>query len=252
MTTGDARSWPPHSLLGGLPSGEREDLLRLGSVQRFDVGETLVVEGDRDSREVYVLLDGVVKVVSNTEEGTAVVLSIRADGDLIGELASLDGSPRLATIVAVRRCTVRRIGQQAFLEFLRTHPGAALAVSRSVSGKLRNATWHRVEYGSASAPVRLARLLIQLATQHGEPGPDGSGTVIRLSLNQAELGALIGAREPTVQVALRELRRDGVLATGHLRIVVRDWAGLCKAAGLSEIPEEYGVRPANEQAEHGS
>ena len=161
----------------------------------------MLVEGDRDSREVYVLLQGAVKVVSNTADGTAVLLSVRADGDLIGELASLDGSPRLASVVTIRPCTVRRIGQQAFLDFLRTHPGASLAVSRSVSAKLRNATWHRVEYGSTPVPIRLARLLILLATQHGEATADG--TSIHLSLTQSELAALVGAREPTVQRVLR-------------------------------------------------
>lgn len=237
--------WPPHSLLGGLPPDERDDLLRLGSVQRFGAGETVLVEGARDSRDVYVLLDGAVKAVSNTRNGTAVLLSIRAAGDLVGELASLDGSPRLAGVVTIRPCTVRRIGQQAFLDFLRTHPGASLAVSRSVSAKLRNATWHRVEYGSAPVPVRLARLLIQLATQHGEATE--AGTAIRLSLTQPELAALAGAREPTVQRALRALRQDGVIGIGYRHIVVRDRAALHEAAGISEIPEEYGVRPAATQ-----
>jgi CRP/FNR family transcriptional regulator, cyclic AMP receptor protein len=241
--------WPPHSLLGGLPPDEREDLLRLGSVQWFDVGETVLVEGDRDSRDVYVLLKGAVKVVSNTEDGTAVLLAIRADGDLIGELASLDGSPRLAGVVTIRPCTVRRIGQQAFLDFLRTHPGASLAVSRSVSAKLRNATWHRVEYGSAPVPIRLARLLIQLATQHGETTDEG--TSIHLSLTQPELAALVGAREPTVQRALGALRRDGVIGIGYRRIVVHDRAALHEAAGISEIPAEYGVRSAVRRDEHG-
>jgi CRP/FNR family transcriptional regulator, cyclic AMP receptor protein len=202
----------------------------------------VLVEGDRDSREVYVLLQGAVKVVSNTADGTAVLLSIRADGDLIGELASLDGSPRLASVVTIRPCTVRRIGQQAFLDFLRTHPGTSLAVSRSVSAKLRNATWHRVEYGSTPVPIRLARLLILLATQHGEATADG--TSIHLSLAQTELAALVGAREPTVQRVLRALRRDGVIGIGYRRIVVYDRAALREAAGISEIPAEYGVRSA--------
>ncbi|WP_314174765.1 Crp/Fnr family transcriptional regulator [Streptomyces winkii] len=241
--------WPPHSLLGGLPPDEREDLLRLGSVQRFGAGETMLVEGDRDSRDVYVLLKGAVKVVGNTEDGTAVLLSIRADGDLLGELASLDGSPRLAGVVTIRTCTVRRIGQQAFLGFLRTHPGASLAVSRSVSAKLRNATWHRVEYGSAPVPVRLARLLIQLATQHGEPADEG--TAIRLPLTQTELAALAGAREPTVQRALRALRQEGAIGIGYRRIVVHDWAALHEAAGISEIPPAYGIPPAPPRNVHG-
>jgi CRP-like cAMP-binding protein len=227
-------------MLGCLPADTRDDLLRLGTVQQFGSGETILVEGASDSRDVYVLLEGSVKVVSNTEDGTAVLLSIRADGDLIGELASLDDSPRLASVITIRSCVVRRIGQDPFLTFLTTHPDASLAVHRSVSAKLRNATWHRVEYGSSPVPIRLARLLIQLATQYGEHGPEG--IAIQLSLTHHELAALVAAREPSVQKALRSLRRDKVINTGYRRIFIRDWAALHSIAGITEIPPEYGVR----------
>ena len=238
MTLPARGEWPAYSLLGGLSPEAREDLLCLGSDQGFEAGETLLVEGDL-KKDVYVLLDGAVKCVSNTENGTAVLLAIRAAGDLVGELAGLDGSPRLAGVQALRPCATRRIGQDSFLAFLRTHPDASLDVSRSVAAKLRNATWHRVEYGSASVPTRLARLLLQLASQHGTPVP--GGVEIRLRLTQSELAALAGAREPTVQKALGALRREDIVRSGYRRIVVRDWAALRTAAGISEFPPEYGL-----------
>jgi CRP-like cAMP-binding protein len=135
---------------------------------------------------------------------------------------------------------VRRIGQREFLAFLTRHPDAALAVNRIVVGKLRNATWHRIEYGSSPAPIRLARVLIHLAGEHGEQVPEG--TLIGLSLTQPDLAALAGAREPTVQKVLRSLRKDGVIHTGYRQIVIRDAAALHAIAGITEIPPEYGVR----------
>jgi CRP-like cAMP-binding protein len=230
--------WPPHSVLAGLSADTREDLLGLGTIQQFGSGET-ILGGGRDSRDVYLLLDGIVKVVSNTEDGATALQSIRTDGDLVGELASLSDSPRLATIVPIRSCVVRRIGQDPFLAFLRTHPDASLAVNRSVSAQLRNATWHRVEYGSSPVPIRLARLLIQLAIQHGELVPEG--IAIQLSLTYLDLAALDAARGPAVHKALASLRHDEVIAQGYRRIVVRDWEALRSIAGITEIPPEDGV-----------
>lgn len=234
-----AGRWPPYSLLGCLPPDARADLLRRGTEERFGSAQTMLVEGSRDTRDVYVLLSGAVKVVSNTATGTAVLLAIRSDGDLLGELAALDGRPRLAGVITIRPCLVRRIGQDAFLSWLTTYPYASLAVNRSVSVKLRNTTWHRVEFSGSPVPLRLARLLIQLAIQHGDPDPEG--TAIQLSLTQADLAGLAGAQVPTVQKALRALRRDGVVSCGYRRIVVRDWEALHAIAGIAEIPPEYGT-----------
>ncbi|MEU9890377.1 Crp/Fnr family transcriptional regulator [Sphaerisporangium sp. NPDC051011] len=235
-------NWPPRSLLGSLEPATRDLMLRLGTATQFGAGETLLREGDPDSRHVLLLIDACVKVVSDTADGHTVLLAIRTDGDLVGELASLDGQPRVASVIAVKPSVVRRIGQGEFLDFLDHNPAVSRAVYRVVTTKLRNSTWHRIEYGSTPAPLRLARVLVQLAAQHGERVPEG--IEIRLALTQPDLAALAGAREPTVHKELRALRHRGVVETGYRRILISDPAALHAIAGISEIPPEYGVWPA--------
>lgn len=231
--------WPQRSLLGGLPTATRDRLLELGTLRQIAAGETIIVEGATEPLDVFVLLQGTTKITSNTETGDTVLLSIRADGDLVGELAVLDNNPRLARVVTVRPCVVRRIGQCEFLDFLSAHPDASLAVSRTVSAKLRNSTWHRVEFGSSPVRTRIARMLMLLARDHGEPTAEG--TLVRLNLTHPDMAGLVGAKEPTVQKALAALRRDNVIAQGYRQICVRDWAALQEVAGITEIPPEYGV-----------
>lgn len=231
--------WPRRSLLGGLPAAARERLLELGTLRQVAAGETIIMEGATEPREVFLLLQGTTKVTGTTENGDTVLLSIRADGDLVGELAALDDSPRLAMVTTIRPCVVRRIGQREFLDYLSAYPDAALAVSRTVSAKLRGATWHRVEYGSSPVPVRVARMLMLLAREHGEPSPQG--TRILLPLTHPDVAGLVAAKEPTVQKALAALRHDQVIAKGYREIVIRDWAALHSVAGLTEIPPKYQV-----------
>lgn len=83
--------------------------------------------------------------------------------------------------------------------------------------------------------MRLARLLVELATRYGRPGEDG--TVLGCRLTQPELAALTGAAETTVQKALRELRAEGLLTTGYAATVIRDLPRLRELGDLA--PEGY-------------
>ncbi|WP_067173172.1 Crp/Fnr family transcriptional regulator [Microtetraspora niveoalba] len=231
--------WPRGSLLAALEPEIRDELLRLGTWQQFASGDFLLMEGDRSSKHVFLIAGGCVKVVSHTDDGKTALLAIRMDGDVVGELASLDGSPRAATVIAVGSCDVRRISQSAFLAFLSRHPAAALAMSRTVAGKLRHATWQRVAFSTSPVPVRLARVLLYLAARFGEQRPEG--VLIRVHLSQPDLAALVGAREHSVHKGLRALREKGVIHTGYRKILIIDMNALKEEAGDTGIPPEYGV-----------
>ncbi|MEO3808205.1 Crp/Fnr family transcriptional regulator [Sphaerisporangium sp. B11E5] len=204
-------------------------------------GETLLMEGDRKTRHLFLIVQGYVKAVSNSADGKVVLLAVRSSGDLIGEFATLDNRPRVATVSTVGPCFLRKISQRDFLEFLERHPDAGRAVYASIVAKLRHATWHRIEFGTSPMPVRVARVLLYLASRYGEPTPDG---VLIGSLTQPELAAMIGAREHSVHKILRYMRERDVIATRYGRILVKDGAALSSDAGISEIPPEYGVWPS--------
>jgi CRP-like cAMP-binding protein len=60
----------------------------------------MFVEGEQSDR-VLVILDGRVKVSLMTIDGKEVELAVRGPGDLIGELAFIDGERRSASATAV-------------------------------------------------------------------------------------------------------------------------------------------------------
>ena len=127
------------------------------------------------------------------------------------------------TTVSVLRARV--IAQSVFREFLSSDPAAALAISQSVTAKVRWATRRRVEFGGCEVKVRLARVLVELADSYGQVTP--SGIQIGVAITQPELAALVGAAEPTVHRALAELRRRRVVVTGYRRTTINDYAALC-------------------------
>lgn len=226
--------WPRGSLLASFCDEARREILSMGTLQEFAAGEQLLHQGDSGTH-VLILLEGLVKVTADTAGGTSTLLSIRVAGDAVGELASLDAMPRLATVTAAGLVRARRIGRREFNDFLVRHPAAARAVSGSVSAKLRWATARRVDFGAYPVDVRLARLLLDLAARHGEETSAGLG--VGVALSQPELATLIGASEPSVHRALRDLRRTGALSTGYRRHVVTD------VARLREFAEADGEAP---------
>jgi CRP/FNR family cyclic AMP-dependent transcriptional regulator len=224
--------WPPSTLLGGLSEEARAAILRLGTRQGFQDGEALVSEGDR-TRHVFLLLKGWFKVLASSHGDHEVLLAVRAGGDLVGELASFDGQPRVATVRAVGECRVRRIGQEQFHAFLATYDDASRLVLRAVGEKLRWSTRRRYEFAACPLEVRVARTLVELARVYGRP--IDVGIAIAPPLTQADLASLVGASEPTAHRALAALRKSGVIETRYRGLVIRDLQGLQAMTGLDMV-----------------
>src|SRR5690606_38852650 len=100
-----------------------------------------------------------------------------------------------------------------------------------VADRLRWANRRRLDFRGYPVKVRLARLLVELATTYGHP-VDG-GAVLGCRLTQPELAALTGAAETTVHKGLRELRDEGLLETGYGSTVIHDLPRLRHIADLA-------------------
>jgi CRP-like cAMP-binding protein len=78
---------------------------------------------------------------------------------------------------------------------------------------------------------RLAKRLLELASEHGIPVPEG--TRIELSLTQDELASWTGATRETVSRALRLMRSLGWIASDQRAITVMDAAALRERCGMN-------------------
>lgn len=213
----EERDWPASSLLGRLGPADRDHLLTLGARVPYPADQVLLWEAERTDH-VLILLHGLVKVTGHADDDREALLAVRMRGDLLGELAALDGQPRSATVTACGPVVTQSVTRAEFLACLRDRPRIAHAVNQSVVAKLRAANTHRVNFIGCDAATRLARVLHHLAMTYGER--DGDIAVIRWPITQPELATLAGASEPSVQKALRRLRDEKVVTTGYRSIRV--------------------------------
>ncbi|GAA4588326.1 CRP-like cAMP-binding protein [Actinoplanes octamycinicus] len=222
MTGAGEPAWAPGSFLDLISAAERDELFALGATRRLPAGRTLLAEGHRDT-QVELLREGQVKVTRQVG-GVPRLLAIRLPGDIVGEFAAFTGSERTATVTTCGDVVSTVIRQRDFMDFVGKHPNVAVQVAATIGRRLRWANERRTEFSAFPAHVRLARVLLEIATSCGEAVDDG--VRITVDLSQTELAYLIGAREDTVQRALRQLRADRLLRTGYRRIVVLDEDGL--------------------------
>ena len=167
-------------------------------------------------------------MTASLDNGRMSLLGIRVKGDIVGEMAAVDGGRRSATVTACGTVHVRIIQRSEFVDFLRAYPDVHMAVSGMISRRLRWANRRRVDFNGYSTRVRLARVLVELADAYGHTDLDG----ITFELTQGELGSLVGADTDTIGKAVRQLRARQVIRTGYGRIGIRDLQELKDVAQL--------------------
>jgi len=98
-----------------------EEVAKLAPEYRLPEGELLWKEGDPGDA-VVLLLSGTLVVSHETPEGETVVLRTMDARAIVGEIATLDGHPRSASVRARTDCRVRRMSADDFRALLRRRP----------------------------------------------------------------------------------------------------------------------------------
>ncbi|MEE1840861.1 MULTISPECIES: Crp/Fnr family transcriptional regulator [unclassified Streptomyces] len=221
------------AFLDGLSNEARAAFAELGTRCRYSVGDVLIREGDH-AQELVVLHEGLVKVTVRLDGERASLMDIRIAGDIVGELAAMDFGPRSATVTACGQVAATVVPRRELEPFLSANPETSMAINRMLCGRVRRSDRWRLEFGEYPVAVRLARVLVELATSYGQD--DRNSVRIDVNLSQSEFAALTGSRTNTVHKALARLRDKGIISTGLRQTYVRDLDALREAAKLS-VPD---------------
>jgi CRP/FNR family transcriptional regulator, cyclic AMP receptor protein len=184
-----------HFLLSALTAEDFQQLMATGSERCFVPGQSIFRRGDPGSSLIAVL-GGQVRIGVCAENGREITLGIVGQGELFGEIAVIDGEGRTADATAMGACRLLVLDRRDFLPFLERCPGVAVRLLQLLCARMRKATNVCESVALHDVPMRLARLLLQLANEHGEPA--GRHQRIALRLSQQELGNLIAATRESI------------------------------------------------------
>ncbi|MGW6446136.1 Crp/Fnr family transcriptional regulator [Lentzea sp. NPDC055074] len=202
-----------------LTEAQRARFQAAGQPRHYPAGTVIMCEGDPGGWAL-VVTSGHVKVVAVTPGGYDAVLAVRGPGDVLGEMAVMDGARRSASVVAIDPVTALWLSAKAFLGVVDAEPAVSAALVRIITARLRYANNRRSEFGDSTSAQRLAVLIAELATSYGVP--QENGTLITLRLSQQDLAGLAATSREAVARALRSLRDSGLITTGRRRLLVRD------------------------------
>jgi CRP-like cAMP-binding protein len=214
------------ALFGSLAKSDRDMIAtRMRRVQ-FDPGQMIFSRGD-PAREMYLVLEGNVRLSVLSSDGRELSFAHAGPGSIFGEIATLDGGERTAGATAIGRVQAMALPQRATLDLIENNGKLAVATIRFLCTLLRETDQRLEAIALHRIEVRLARLLLS-ALKLQSPGPTPERMPLELGMSQSELGLLIGASRPKVNIALTLLQDMGAIARKGTKLS-------CNTAMLQEI-----------------
>jgi CRP-like cAMP-binding protein len=187
----------------------------------YSKGEVIFRQGD-NSHELYVILQGKVRVFRISPSGHETSIQIFSTGDVIGEFAAVDALPRSATAKAIGRCVLLEMARDTLLQRMREIPDLALGMARLLVSKVRWTATYAEAIAQYDAAGRLLYILLFYNEQFGIEIEAGKRYVLDLALNQSDLASLVGARREWVNRILGDWRKRGLIEYQGGKITILD------------------------------
>jgi CRP-like cAMP-binding protein len=211
------------SLLEYVPPVEIDRLAANATTSRYETEQYIFRKGD-PGRGVMSIVSGRVRVSTRSAENREVVLAVIGPGEILGEIATIDGGERTADAVAMEPTEVLFIGRTEFLGFLERNPQACLRLLEILCDRFRWTDEIVSDLNIFNLRPRLAKRLLSLSDQYGEPDDDGTRFVIRLP--EETLARMMGSTQEAVRRQLRSWTEIGLIRLETDCVVVRSREGL--------------------------
>lgn len=216
-------------------------------------GQIVIGHQDRTT-DVFVVVEGGVRVELNSLNGRDVFLADVGEGGLVGEFAAIDGQPRSASVTATSKGVLANIAGDLFRDTVNSNPAAADWMARRLVGHIRLLTERVFELNALAVRNRLHCELLRLCIA---AGVTGNRAEIAPAPTHAELAGRIGSHREAVTRELQYLQTEGIVLregrsfrvddVARLAEIVRAAAGdvdLIQRAVPSGADQPQGTAPA--------
>ncbi|MFP3915976.1 MAG: Crp/Fnr family transcriptional regulator [Actinomycetota bacterium] len=197
------------SNLGSLPDATRDRLVSTGSVLSVPAGATLHREGD-NAAHLQLVVSGLLRVYVTALDGRTLTVRYCRRGSILGAV-SLFTTPfsMPASVKAVTDAEVLSMSAPAIREAAERDVALARALIDELSDRVMSFIAEIPTSAFTTVRQRVARHLLDLASTAQR------GRVLTASISQQELADAVGSVREVVVRALRELREEGQVGTGH-------------------------------------
>lgn len=202
------------AFLSNLSDDKLEDLATKAKPVKFPKHTIIISEGD-DTRSLYIVLSGKVRIFGSDEKSKEVTLSIQEAGSHFGELALLSDEPRSASVQTLESTSCAMISKPDFLHWLEANPDVAIVLLGVLSEKIRYLTDKVKQMALSNVYERMVKMLQEMAE------PEGDMLVIRNRPTQQELANLVGSSREMINKVMKELTKGGYVTVRDESLVMK-------------------------------
>ncbi|WP_234819767.1 MULTISPECIES: Crp/Fnr family transcriptional regulator [Sinorhizobium] len=196
-------------------------------VRSYAPQELIIAHGE-SGRDVFFILEGHARVTLFSTNGREVLYGDRGPGDIVGELAAIDGKARSATVLAIDATRAARLPAKDFRSLIADHPEFSWALLEYLSAGIRHMTDRVYEF---STLVVRRRLILELLRRADEAHADDRQAVINPAPTHFELAASISTQREAVSREMSTLSKRGLIERRGRRLLLCDLAALEMLAG---------------------
>jgi len=217
------------AILRNLGVAARTRLSAAAEERNFRRGEALFHQGEPLSG-LFILLAGRVKLSQVGSGGHETIMRLVAPGGIFAAVAAFAHARSFpVSALAMTDVTVafwpRRTAQRLVSEL----PELASLLTQEISLQAQGFQQRLREVATERVSQRLARTLLRLAEQAGQP--HDAGTLIDFPLTRQDLAGLAGTTLFTVSRLLSSWSQSGILEVGRARVIICSVPDLLMEAG---------------------
>lgn len=202
-----------------LSPDDRKQLLKLGRPKSYPKGMTIFAAGEPGTL-MLVIQRGRVEVSVGSHAGRRTIFNQMGPGEVLGDLAALDGGPRSADAVAASDVDGLILPRQTVMSFLADRPDLAFALLQELCGKLRNLSDLYAAQSLTEGSGRLASAILILFNKWGEPSACGGERLAQV-FTQTEIGEFASLARENVNRHMRAWTKQGWIEIDGRQLILR-------------------------------
>lgn len=195
-------------LFNELTSEEIDKLYEISKQKVYQKGNLLFFEGDKP-KNLFLLLDGIIKVYKVDPKGNEVILHFFQPQTLIAEAAHMERILYPASAVCETECEILEIDYRKFEQDFLRNPDISLKIINSLSKKvkaLQNVISTNLTMDTFG---RLCKFLYENENHLGE-------------ISHRKIAAILNITPETLSRNLAVLKKEGIVSVEKRKIVIRE------------------------------
>jgi TolB-like protein/CRP-like cAMP-binding protein len=205
-----------------------------------------VLRRDATDRDVYFVIDGMVRVTAVAGRGRRIIFRDLPAGEVFGEHSAIDGRARFADVLALRESLLASMAPDVFRTILANHASVRERLLCRLTGSVRELADRLLALDAQ--PVQ-RRIWVELARLARLAGVEGNRARLDPAPKHGDIASLVGTSREQVTRELSRLARQGVLGRESRALIVRDAGALELLAGDARVDPDPASAPLTDEAQ---